>query len=444
MSANPDIKAPLALKGRVLTFNDVRDPGQYDYWEKGCVVLENSHISAVGEAGAVAIPDAAKVIDCGDDLILPGFIDGHVHYPQMSVIASYGAKLIDWLNTYTFPEEAKFSDPEYAVATARFFLAESVKNGFTTSSVFCTTHPQSVDAYFVEAEKLGLRTIAGKVLMDRHGPANLCDTAKTGYDQSISLIEKWHGKGRNLYAVTPRFAPTSTPEQLEAAAALYRDSDGVYVQSHVAENVTEVEWVAKLFPDASSYLEVYKQFGLLGERTLYGHGIHFTDADITMMKENGAAIVHCPTSNLFLGSGLFEYRKLQEAGIEIALGTDVGGGTSLSPFATVKAAYEIAQFHDTSISPFEAFYLLTLGGAKALKLEDRIGRIAPGYEADLTILDMKSTDIIRHRIQNVDSLSDVLFAQIVLADDRAVRAVVANGKIIYEKSRGDNRKGNNQ
>ena len=438
MSADPDISGTFALKGRVLTFN--QGPDRYDYWEKGCVVIEDGLITAVGDAAGVNSENHSAVIDYGEDLILPGFIDGHVHYSQMGVIASYGTKLLDWLNTYTFPEEAKFLDPEYAADTARFFLAESVKNGFTTSAVFCTTHPQSVDAYFSVAEERGMRTIAGKVLMNRHGPDELCDTAETAYDQSKSLIEKWHGKGRCLYAVTPRFAPTSTSAQLKAAAALYRESDGVYVQSHVAENVAEIEWVAELFPAAQSYLDIYQRFGLLGERTLYGHGIHFSNADITMAAESGATIVHCPTSNLFLGSGLFEYRKLKAAGVEIALGTDVGGGTSLSPFATVKAAYEIAQFRDTSFSPFEAFYLLTSGGAKALRLEDKIGRIAPGYEADLTILDMNSTDIIRRRLRNADSLSDALFAQIILGDDRAVRAVIANGKPIYEKSGGDSLK----
>ncbi len=433
MSANPDIKAPLALKGRVLTFNDVRDPGQYDYWEKGCVVLENSHISAVGEAGAVAIPDAAKVIDCGDDLILPGFIDGHVHYPQMSVIASYGAKLIDWLNAYTFPEEAKFSDETYAKTAAKLFLAESLRNGYTTNAVFCTTHPESVDAFFTEAERVGLRMMAGKVLMDRHVPDNLCDTARSGYEQSKALIKKWHGKGRNLYAITPRFAPTSTPEQLEVAGALYRESDGVYVQSHVSENIDEINWVAELFPEADSYLDVYNRFNLLGPRTLYGHGIHFSDTDIAMAVETDTSIVHCPTSNLFLGSGLFEYEKLNNAGARLALGTDVGGGTSLSPFATMKAAYEIAQFRDYSLSPFAAFHLLTLGGARALHLDDKVGRLAPGYEADLTVLNLNSTDLIHHRLQNVDSLADILFAQIVLADDRAIRATYANGFEVYKR-----------
>ena len=425
MSVSPDINSPLALKGRVLTFNS--GPNDYDYWEKGCVVIENGVISAVGEVSSVTLPEDIQTIDHGDDLIVPGFIDGHVHYPQMGVIASYGAKLIDWLNTYTFPEEAKFDDQEYAAATADFYLQESLKCGFTTAAVFCTSHPQSVDAFFFTAEQYGLRMIAGKVLMDRHAPDNLKDTAQTGYDQSKALIEKWHNKGRSLYAITPRFAPTSTPEQLEAAGALYQESDDVYVQSHVSETVQEIDWVAELFPEARSYLDVYQRFNLLGPRTLYGHGIHFSDEDIRVAAETDTSIVHCPTSNLFLGSGLFEYEKLQKAGAKICLGTDVGGGTSLSPFATVKAAYEIAQFRDFSISPFEAFYLLTLGGAKALHLEDKIGRIAPGHEADLTVIDLSSTNLIRHRMKRAESLADMLFAQIILADDRAIRTVYVNG-----------------
>lgn len=431
MSVTPDINAPLALKGRVLTFKG--GPDQYEYWEKGCVVIEGGLISTVGEAASVDVPDNAQSVDFGEDLILPGFVDGHVHYPQMSVIASYGTKLIDWLNTYTFPEEAKFSDEAYAKATAEFFFAESLKNGYTTSAVFCTIHPQSVDAFFTEAERLGLRMVAGKVLMDRHAPKNLRDTAQTAYDQSKALIAKWHKKGRALYAITPRFAPTSTPEQLEAAGALYQECDGVYVQSHVSENVDEIEWVSELFPDASSYLDVYNRFNLLGPRTLYGHGIHFSDADIQMAVETDTSIVHCPTSNLFLGSGLFEYKKLRDAGVRLALGTDVGGGTSLSPFATMKAAYEIAQFRNTSLTPFEAFHMVTFGGAKALHLEDKIGCIAPGYEADLTVIDLNSTDIIRHRMKNVDSLADTLFAQIILGDDRAIRATYANGVRVHER-----------
>ena len=426
---NTDVGSSLALKGRILTFND--SPHNYDYWESGCVLIEGGFITSVGDASLVEVPNDVRIIDHGEDLILPGFVDGHVHYPQMNVIASFGAKLIDWLNTFTFPEEAKFSDKSYASAAANFFLGEALRNGYTTSAVFCTVHPQSVEAFFTEAERLGLRMIAGKVLMDRHAPKSLLDTAQTSYDQSKELIDKWHNKNRALYAITPRFAPTSTPAQLEVSGALYRESEGVYVQSHVSENVDEISWVAELFPQASSYLDVYNGFDLLGPRTLYGHGVHFSDADIEMVKDTDTSIIHCPTSNLFLGSGLFDYQKFKDVGARIALGTDVGGGTSLSPFATMKAAYEIAQFRNYSLTPFEAFYLLTLGGAEALHLGDKIGRIAPGYEADLTVVNLTSTEIIRNRMKHVDKLAEILFLQIILADDRAIRTTYANGKQVY-------------
>jgi guanine deaminase len=430
MSINADLNGILVLKGQDLTFNDT--PHNYEYWETGCVVIEGGFIISVGDAASVEVPNGANVIDHGKDLILPGFVDGHVHYPQMNVIGSFGAKLIDWLNTYTFPEEAKFSDKSYASAIANLFLSESLKNGYTTSSVFCTTHPQSVDAFFSEADKLGLRMIAGKVLMDRNAPENLLDTAQSSYDQSKELIDKWHNKNRALYAVTPRFAPTSTPAQLEVSGTLYKEYEGVYVQSHVAENVEEISWVGELFQQSTSYLDVYNQFGLLGPRTLYGHGIHFSDADIEMVKDTDTSIVHCPTSNLFLGSGLFAYQKFKEARVRVALGTDIGGGTSLSPFATMKAAYEVAQFHNYSLTPFEAFYLLTIGGAEALHLGDKIGRIAPGYEADLTVVNLNSTQIIRNRMTQSNELAEILFLQIILADDRAIRTTYANGKQVYK------------
>jgi guanine deaminase len=439
MAAAAENSGMRVLKGRVLSYDD--DPasgageGATCYWERGAVAIGNGVITAVGaenEILAELAPDT-EIVEYRDHLIVPGFVDGHVHYPQIDIIASYGAQLLDWLNTYTFPEEARFSDKSVAAGASAFFLDELLKNGFTTAAVYCTSHPESVDAFFEESSRRGLRMIAGKILMDRNAPEGVRDTARSGFDQSRALIEKWHDKGRNLYAVTPRFAPTSSAEQLELAGVLYKENPGVYVQSHVYENTDEVAWVAELFPEANSYLEVYLRAGLLGPRTLYGHGIHFSEAEIEMAASTGTGIVHCPTSNLFIGSGLFDFNRLKQAGIAIALGTDVGGGTSLSPFATMKAAYEIAQFHGYSLSPEEAFYTVTLGGARTLHLDDKIGRIAPGHEADMTVIDLNSTPIIRRRVARAESLGDMLFAQIILADDRAIRATYANGDLAYDR-----------
>lgn len=439
MATVPEGAGTRILKGRVLSFND--DPATagieaaVSYWRRGAVAIESGRIKAVGADDEVAarLAPGAETVDYGDHLIVPGFIDAHVHYPQIDIVASYGTRLLDWLETYTYPEESRFQDPAVAAKASKFFLDELLKNGFTTAAVFCTSHPQSVDAFFEEASRRDLRMIAGKVLMDRNAPAGVLDTARSGHDQSKILFDRWHGKGRNLYAVTPRFAPTSSPEQLELAGSLYGECDGIYVQSHVSENVDEVSWVAELFPGAGSYMDVYRQAGLLGPRTLLGHGIHLSDAEIGLAAETGTGIVHCPTSNLFIGSGLFDFNRLKRAGVALALGTDVAGGTSLSPFATMKAAYEIAQFHGYSLSPEEAFYTATLGAARTLHLDGKIGRIAAGIEADLTVIDLNSTPIIRNRMARAESLGDMLFAQIVLADDRAIRATYAAGALVYDR-----------
>ncbi len=421
----------LHLTGRTLSFDgDPRaDAGALRYMERGALLIEGGRIVWAGQAGDEP-PDLARGAqrhDYGGDLIVPGFVDGHVHYPQIGVIASFGTQLLDWLETYTFPEEARFSDTAYARETARLFLDLLLANGTTTAAVYCTVHPESTDAFFEEASARDLRMIAGKVLMDRNAPDPVTDTARSGYDDTNALIGKWHGKGRNLYAVTPRFAPTSTPEQLEACGALMSEHDGVYLQSHVAENMDEVAWVADLFPEARSYQDVYARYGMLGPRALYGHAIHMDAADLAKASETGTKFVHCPTSNLFMGSGLFRMKETWDAGVGVMLGSDVGGGTSLSPFATMKAAYEIAQFGGYSLTPEQAFWLSTAGGAEALSLGDRIGRLDAGYEADIVVLDTASTDIIRQRVERAEAIRDVLFAQMILADDRAVRATYAAG-----------------
>ncbi|MGB0631526.1 MAG: guanine deaminase [Alphaproteobacteria bacterium] len=420
------------LTGRTLSFDDDprTDAAAVRFTEKGAVLIEGGRIVWCGQAGDEPAELAAGAVrhDYGDNLILPGFVDGHVHYPQIGVIASFGAQLLDWLEKYTFPEEARFSDPDYARETASLFLDLLLANGTTTAAVYCTVHPESADAFFEEASSRNLRMIAGKILMDRNAPESVTDTAQSGYEDTKYLIEKWHGQGRNLYAVTPRFAPTSTPAQLEACGTLMSEFEDVYLQTHVSENTDEVKWVADLFSDARSYQDAYAYYGLLGPRGLYGHAIHMDDADLAQAAETGTKFVHCPTSNLFIGSGLFDIRRTWDAGVDVMLGCDVGGGTSLSPFATMKAAYEIAQFSGYSLTPEQAFWLSTAGGAETLSLGDRIGRLDAGYEADIVVLDLNSTPVIEQRMARAEDLRDVLFAQMILADDRAVRAVYANGR----------------
>lgn len=423
------------LSGRTLSFDGDPsvDSGSVRYTEQGAVLVADGHIVWTGQAGdePADLSAGAERHDYGDKLIMPGFVDGHVHYPQIGVIASFGAQLLDWLEKYTFPEEARFSDPDYAARTAKLFLDLLLANGTTTAAVYCTVHPESADAFFAESSARNLRMIAGKILMDRNAPESVRDTAQSGYDETKSLIEKWHGQGRNLYGVTPRFAPTSTPAQLEACGTLMSEFPDIYLQSHVSENTDEVKWVAELFPEARSYLDVYGRYGMLGARALYGHAIHMDKADLAQAAETDTKFVHCPTSNLFIGSGLFRMHDTRAAGVDVMLGCDVGGGTSLSPFATMKAAYEIAQFSGYSLTPEEAFWLSTSGGAETLSLGDRIGKLQPGFEADIVVLDVNSTPIIRQRMDRADSLRDMLFAQMILADDRAVHATYAAGSLVY-------------
>jgi guanine deaminase len=362
---------------------------------------------------------------------VPGFIDSHVHYPQTQVIGSFGEQLIDWLNKYTFIAEQRFADKKHAREVATVFLRESLRNGVTTSAVHCTVHPQAVDALFEEAQKLGLRTIAGKMLMDRNAPKRLLDTARTGYDDSKALIRRWHGRDRLSYCVTPRFAATSSPEQLEAAGALWREHPGTYLQSHIAENRGEVEWVRKLFPDRAGYLDVYDHFGLLGPRAIYGHGIWLSEDEFARMHATGTAIAHCPTSNTFLGSGLFRLRDALKPSraVRVALATDIGGGTRFSMLSTMHEAYKVAQLNGTSLTALQAFYLATRGAARALYIDDRIGSIAPGMEADLVVLDLASTPLIAERMRQCEDIEQALFVQMTLGDERAVRATYVAGAI---------------
>ena len=427
-----------ALRGTLVSCLDdpfLTDAGKAFTVERdGIVICRNGKIEAVGRAGDLLarVPQAA-LADYSGCLIAPGFIDTHVHYVQTGMIASYGTQLLDWLGRYAFPAELELADAAHAAAMAKMFCAELLRNGTTTALVFCAVFPQSVDALFAEAERHGMRIIAGKVLMDRNAPEGLRDTAQRGYDESKALIARWHGRGRNLYAITPRFAGTSTPAQLDAAGALWREHPDVLMQTHIAENRREVEWTAELFPQAGNYLDIYDRHGLIGRRAVLAHGIYLGEDELCRCHESGTALAHCPTSNLFLGSGLFRIGAAKDPRrpVHVGLGTDIGGGTSFSLLATMGAAYAIAQLGGRALSAVEAFYLATLGGARALALDDRIGSLAPGREADLVVLDPNATPLLTLRNTRAASVEDQLFALMTIGDDRAVRATYVAGKPVH-------------
>lgn len=407
----------------------------FDYFEDGLLVVTNGHIQALGDAEPLlATLDADIAIEHHPDaLIVPGFIDSHIHYPQSDMIASYGVQLLDWLNTYTFPEESKFSDINYASEVAQRFLKELLRNGTTTALVFGTVHKQSVDAFFAAAEQHNLRMICGKVMMDRHAPDELTDTPESSYQDSKALIEAWHEKGRLHYAVTPRFAPTSTPEQLTQAGKLLREFDNLYLHTHLSENIQECQWVQELFPDSKNYLDVYDQHQLLSERSVFAHGIHLCDQEYQRLSETGSAIAFCPTSNLFLGSGLFNLEKAELHKVNIGMGTDVGGGTSFSMLSTLNEAYKVIQMQGQNLDPIKSFYLATLGGAKALRLENKVGNLAVGTEADFVILDKAATPLLKTRLERSKTIQDTLFALMILADDRAIKATYAMGQCVHQR-----------
>ena len=424
----------ILLLGQTLAFT--ADPFLHP-WEdcvahhaRGGVLIEGGRIAAVGD-GATLEQDnpAAEVWDYGSDLILPGFVDAHMHYPQTGIVASWGKRLIDWLNTYTFPEEMRFKDPAYAREVADRTLDLSLAHGTTTLCSFGTIHPESVDAFFEAAEARGMRVVAGKTCMDRDtAPLDLRDTAQAGYDQSAELIARWHGRGRATYAITPRFSPTSTPAQLEALGALWAANPSCLMQTHLSEQGDEVAWVRALYPEARDYLDTYEAFGLIGERALYGHTIHLEPREMDRLSETGAAVVHCPTSNTFIGSGLFDLAGLKARGLSVGLATDTGGGSSFSMLRTMAATYEIAQLRGEAIHPSQLLWLATEGSAKALHLDGVVGRLGAGAEADLVVLDLASTPAIAQRVARAEGLWDAVFPTIMMGDDRAVRATWVAGR----------------
>ncbi|MCQ4314158.1 guanine deaminase [Pseudomonas stutzeri] len=417
---------------------DPREVGvekSYEYFEDGLLVIEDGKVAQIGAAQSLlaSLPTGTEVTEYPDALITPGFIDTHIHYPQTGMIASYGEQLLDWLNTYTFPTERAFADKAHASEVAEVFLGELLRNGTTTALVFGSVHKESVDAFFEQAEKLNLRMIAGKVLMDRNAPDYLTDTAESGYADSKELIERWHGKGRLHYAVTPRFAPTSTPEQLALAGKLYKEYPDLYMHTHLSENRKEIEWVRELFPEQRGYLDVYDHHGLIGERSVFAHGVHLCDDECKRLGETGSAVAFCPTSNLFLGSGLFDLAKVEGHGVRVGLGTDVGAGTSFSQLQSLNEAYKVMQLQGKKLDPFKSLYLATLGGARALYLDDRIGNLQPGKDADFVVLDYKATPLIDYRMQQAKTLEERLFALMMLGDDRAVKETYAAGVSVHKK-----------
>ncbi len=374
-----------------------------------------------------------KMINYQDKIITAGFVDTHIHYPQTGMIASYGEQLLDWLENYTFPEEERFKDPEYAAKVAKIFLDELASNGTTTALVFGTVHKQSVDVFFQEAKRRDLRMICGKVLMDRNAPEYLTDTPGSGYQDSKDLIEKWHGNGRLSYAVTPRFAPTSSPEQLATVGQLLKEYPSVYMHTHLSENKQEIEWVKSLFPEREGYLDVYDHYGLLHQRSVFAHGVHLSDCECQRLSDTGSAIAFCPTSNLFLGSGLFDLTRLEEYGVRVGMGTDVGAGTSFSLMQTMSEAYKVMQLQQQKLHPVKSLYQATLGGAKALYLDDKIGSLEVGKEADFVVLEPNATTLMKFRMQQAKTLEEKLFVLMSLGDDRTVHATYINGNLAYKQ-----------
>ena len=420
------------LLGQVLSFAAdpfVDGPAAARHITDGAVLVDQGRITAVGDAAALkAAHPQATHHDYGQALISAGFVDAHVHYPQTAIIASWGKRLIDWLNQYTFPEEMRFADPAYGAEIANRYLDLVAANGTTTVCTYATIHPASVDAIFTAAQSRGMRLYAGKTCMDRNAPEGLRDTPQSAYDDSRRLLQKWHGVDRLSYVITPRFSPTSSPEQLHALGTLWREHPDCLMQTHLSEQTDEIQWVHELFPQARDYLDTYEAQGLLRTGALYGHAIHLTQREKDRLIEAGASLIHCPTSNTFIGSGLFDMGLARH--LRVGLATDTGGGSSFSMLRTMATAYEVGQLRGASLHPAQLWWLATQGSARALHADHQIGNVAKGMEADLAIVDLASTPAIAQAAARAEDIWQQIFPTIMMGDDRAIRATWVAGKLL--------------
>ena len=424
------------IRGRILTFkrmpNSNSDTESYTYVEDGALFITNGTISKLGSFKEIkeTAPEKITIYDHRPLLIVPGFIDTHLHFPQIQIIGSYAANLFEWLNTYTYIEEQKYKEQHHSELMAKEFFNTLINYGTTTAAAFCTIHPESVEAFFTESHRRNMLMIGGKVMMDQNAPKKLLDTPKSGYDDTKMLINKWHGVGRQYYAISPRFAVTSTPLQLEMSQTLVNEHPDCYLQTHLSENKNELALVKKLYPDYKDYTGIYEHYNLLGSRSLFGHCIHLSNREVAIMSETKSVAVFCPTSNLFLGSGLFDLQHLskQKHPVRVATATDIGGGTSCSMLKTMDEAYKVLQLQGQRLSPIESFYQITLGNACALSLENKIGTLAIESDADITILNSRATSLMKIRMQTVKSLAEELFVLQTMGDDRSVAQVYIKGK----------------
>ncbi len=424
-------------RGRV--FTPIGDPfaagnvaSSYRTYHDGFLAIEEGRIAAVGDWRDA--PRTADVTNLGPDvLISPGFIDTHLHAPQLEMVGSYGGRLLEWLNRYTFPTEAQFANAKHADRVAPIFFDQLLRNGTLTALVFSTIHAVATDIFFAEAERRGFRAIIGKTMMDRNAPEFLLEKARDSYEQSRELLLKWHNRGLLRYAITPRFAPTSTPELLELAGSLKREFPDAYVHTHISENAMEVAWVHQLFPEAE-YADVYDAYGLLDKRTVLAHGVYLTDEELDLLSQRQARIAHCPNSNLFLGSGLFKLHHARECGVVVGLGSDIGAGTTPSMFTAMADAYKVQQVQNVSLTPVQLWYLATLGGARALSIEGETGSLEAGKSADFLVLDLKSTPLLALRMEHAESVDELLSGLIFVGDDRAVgRAFIAGREVSHRE-----------